>query len=108
MGQGADGLHWNLNPVRELSSPLVVDVDDAPSRSPTLKEASLGREVALHGLVEVEVIPLQIGENGYGEVHAADAIEGRGVGTDLGHRRGDALLKHACEQSVKHRCLDRC
>ena len=73
----------------------IVDTHDAPSRPARREELRLVGQVPIHRLVEVEVVPLEVGEHCHREVDTRDAIEGRRVRAHLGHRRGDSLVEHA-------------
>src|SRR4029077_8068418 len=75
--------------VAELLAIGVVNIDDAAarrSRAGTLKQASLGGEIILHGVVEIEMIARQIGENGNGKAAAPKTIEGQRVRTAFQNR----------------------
>ena len=65
-----------------------------------LEEPALGREVRLHVLVEVEVIAGQVGEDGGGEAHAVDALEGQRVRRHLHHARAVAVRDHVAQESL--------
>ena len=62
-----------------------------------LEQPALGGEVALHVLVEVEVILRQVGEDPAGEVDALRAPELQRVGGDLHGAGAVARVEHAAE-----------
>ena len=56
-----------------------------------LEQAGLGREVASLGVVEVQVVPAEVGEHRHGEARRVDAVHGQSVRRHL-HRDGAPAL----------------
>jgi hypothetical protein len=86
---------------------LVVDVDQPETRPLGGEQRRLGREVVLHVVVEVEVVPAEVEEYGDVEDHAVDAAHHQGVAGDLHRARHHVPLAHHREQAVQVRRLGR-
>ena len=76
----------------EVAAGGVVDVEKARLALP--EQQALGLPIGLHGAVEVQVVPGEVGENTSLEVEPRRAAQGQGVGGDLHHHMGAACIPH--------------
>ncbi len=97
----ADGVGMQAG---EPGAPLVVHADHVPPRA-TVEQHGLGLEVALHVVVEVQVVQAQVGESTDGVSGSADPVLGEGVRGDLHRDHLDAALDHHREQRLQVGCL---
>ena len=91
----------------EPAAPLVVHDDHATTRLPDGEQPRLVPEVALHVAVEVEVVPLQVGEADDVERQPADPAERERVRGDLHGERRRAPLDRQREDRLQGGRLDR-
>ena len=85
--------------------PGVVGVADA--HLAVLEQDGLGVAVGLHGLVEVQVVLGEIGEDAHGEADAVHPLQKQGVGGGLHHHVGAAGGAHPGEQLLELQGLRR-
>jgi hypothetical protein len=71
------------------------------------EELLLGLKVILHGLVEVQVVASQVGENGRSKGTAVDAIENQAMGRDLHHRPARAGIAQFGQETLQVKRLRR-
>ena len=79
--------------------PRIVGVVDGHVAA--LEEDGLGVAVFLHGVVEVQVILAEVGEDAHGEADAVYPVQGQCVGGDLHHHMGAARVGHLAEQLLQ-------
>ena len=72
-----------------------------------LEQDGFGVAVGLHGLVEVQVVLGEIGEDAHGEVDAVHPLQHQGVGGGLHHHMGAARVPHPGEELLELQGLRR-
>src|SRR5207302_1245506 len=89
-----------IRPIRgELAAPVVADVDRR-GRTAVDEQPSLRLEVALHRLVEVEVVLAQVREDERREPHPVEAAELRSVRGRLHRAAAVAGVEHLAESAL--------
>ena len=89
--------HRRVESLGEPPAPLVVDHDDRASDVELLEQPQLGREVALHVGMEVEVVLAQVRERRGREVDAVGAVQLERMRGDLHRARAVARVEHLPE-----------
>ena len=85
---------------RHPHAPLIVDADDGPLGALRCEEDGLGREVLIHGTVQVQVVLGEVREAGNIEDDAVNAPVREGVGRNLHGRRVQSLFPHQGQQTM--------
>ena len=70
------------------------------ARAGAFKQAALGGEIVLHGVVKIEMVAGEIGEDGRGEAAAPQAIERQRVRAGFEHRVRAAFAHDFGEESA--------
>ena len=89
---------------RSCCAVRIVDIHDAierAARAGAFKQAALGGEIILHGVVKIEMIAGQIGEDGHGEAAAPQAIERQRVRAAFQHRVRPAFPHDFGEEALQ-------
>ena len=87
-----------------LTAPFVIAIDDGIERRRTTRageEQLLGREILLHGAVEIEMVARQIGKYRGVEFESVDAAERQRVGRNLHGGVGSAHLVQLGEEPAE-------
>ena len=96
------GFHLRAGVLHHHLAVAVVHVDQGEGRcGEIVEEAFLAVAVGGEGLVVVQVVVRQVGEDGDLEFQAGDPLLVHGVGTDLHEAVGAALVRHPGEQAVE-------
>ena len=66
------GDHGDAGPIEEATAPGIIRMDDPAQRPARREQHGLRLEVVLHGVVIIQVIVTQVGEDGHVEVDALD------------------------------------
>ena len=105
--------------LEDILGPGIVDIDDSRlvfldvvGSGQALEELGLGGDVVFHGLVEIEVVLGQVGEDSRIVFDAGDAVQGLGMAGNFHDDMGHALFLHEGQEvlefdDIRRRVVDR-
>jgi hypothetical protein len=95
----------DLDELEEALGPGPVEEHHAALGQGTCEQAGLGRQVALHRAVPVEVVLREVGVDGDGEAGPVDPVQVEPVAGDLGGDRIDPAVVEVPQESLEIRAL---